>query len=205
MNSSTSSSLPDLVTLLANLGSQIPPIIILLQFVCALMGLYFVSASLVEFWGVGNGNAAKYLKADARFSVARGVIKLLVGGLLTSMSTLQLVGILSRTLTDTYANSRFLSYSPSGNTLAEQSQAAMATLLGIMEIVGFVAMIKGWVTLVHIADGRANTGYGTATAWLLGGVLAWNFKWLTDVINCTFGYNVIGMFVSFGVANTCGS
>ncbi|MDB6009973.1 MAG: putative type secretion system protein IcmC/DotIE [Gammaproteobacteria bacterium] len=205
MNSATSSSLPDLVTLLANFGTQIPPIIILLQFVSALMGLYFVAGSLVEFWGVGNGNAAKYLSAHARFSVTGGVVKLLVGALLAAMSTLQLVGILSRTLTDTYANSRFLSYSPTGNTLEAQSQAAMAALLGIMEIVGFVAMIKGWLTFVHIADGRAQAGYGTATAWLIGGVLAWNFKWLTDVLNCTFGYNVIGMFVSFGAANTCGS
>jgi hypothetical protein len=197
--------MPDLMTILANFSSQIPPIIMMLQGVCALMGLYFVAAAWIEFWGVANHNATKYVAGHARFSVGGGIVKLLIGAFLTAMATLQLVGILSRTLTDTYANSRFLSYAPAGGTFDEQRLAAMAALLGIMQIVGFVAMIKGWVTFTRIADGRSQAGVGTASAWLIGGVLAWNFKWFTDVLNCTIGFNIIGMFAPFGVANTCGS
>jgi hypothetical protein len=197
--------MPDLMTLLANFSSQIPPIIIALQAVAGLIGLYLVAAALVEFWGVDNGNASKFVSAHARFSVLGGIVKLTVGACLCAMGTLQLVGILSRTLSDTYASSRFISYTPAGTTFDEQRLAAMAALLGIMQIVGMVAMLKGWMTFTRMADGRSQAGYGTATAWLIGGVLAWNFKWFCDVLNCTLGFNIIGMFEPFGTASTCGS
>lgn len=195
--------MPNLQTMLLRFSEQIPPIIMLLQSVTALMGLYFIASALMEFWGVDNPNASKFVSGGDRFSVGGGIVQLLIGGILTAMSTLQLVGILSRTLTDDYANSRFLSYTPAGGSFDEQRIAALATILGIMQIVGFTAMVKGWMVINGVAHGKEKGGYGSAFVWLIGGVVAWNFKWFTDVLNCTFGFNVIGMFVPYGMQNAC--
>lgn len=196
--------MPDLMTILANFSSQIGPIIMMLQGICSLMGLWLVAGALIEMWGVTHDNALKYVPSNKRFSIGSAVVQLFIGGVLAAMGTLQLVGVMSRTLTEDYANARFLSYTPTGGTFEEQRLAAMAALLGIMQIVGFVAMVKGWLTVNATANGQARASLGTASAWLIGGVIAWNFKWFTDVLNCTLGFNIIGMFVPFGVASSCG-
>lgn len=197
--------MPDLLAILANVQTQIPPIIMMLQAIASLIGLWLVAGSLIELWGVSHDNALKYVPSRNRFSVGSALVQLVIGSLMCAMGTLQLVGIMSRTLTDDYANSRFLSYTPSSGSFDEQRLAAMAGLLGIMQIVGLVAMMKGWLTLNAHANGQARAGMGTAAAWLIGGVVAWNFKWFTDVTNCTLGWNVIGMFgASFGTPASCG-
>jgi intracellular multiplication protein IcmC len=195
--------MPDLMTLLANVGSQITPIIMMLQAIAALMGVYMTASALIEFFGVSNPNSLKYVSGRDRFSVTGGITQLLIGAILISMSTLEMVGIMSRTLTDDYANSRFLSYTAQTSTFDEQRMAALATILGIMQIVGFVAMVKGWMTLNDIAHQKTQASKGVAFGWMIGGICAWNFKWVTDVINCTFGYNVIGLFTPYGMANAC--
>ena len=195
--------MPDLMTLLANVGSQIAPIIMMLQAIAALMGIYMTGSALVEFFGVSNPNALKYVAGRDRFSMTGGITQLLVGGVLLAMSTLEMVGIMSRTLTDDYANSRFLSYTAQSSTFDEQRMAALTTILGIMQIVGFVSMVKGWMMLSDIAHQKTQASKGMAFGFMIGGILAWNFKWVTDVINCTFGYNLIGMFAPYGIANAC--
>lgn len=195
--------MPDLMTILANLGSQIAPVIMALQVIAGLMGLYLTIGALYEFFGVSNPNMTKYLAGGERFSVGGGIMQLCIGACLLSMSTLEMVGILSRTLTDDYANSRFLSYTAQNATFEEQRLAALHTLLGIMQIVGFVSMTKGWMTFNAIAHQKTQASKGIAFGWLIGGLLAWNFKWFTDVLNCTAGYNIIGIFTPYGVANAC--
>lgn len=195
--------MPDLMKLLANFSSQITPLIIMLQSIAGLMGLYLVAGALTEMWGVTHDNALKYVPGKNRFSAGSAIIQLFIGGILCAMGTLEMVGILSRTLTEDFVSSRFLSYTAANNTFDEQKMAAMSALLGIMQVVGFIAMVKGWLTINRHANGQAQAGLGTATAWLIGGVVAWNFKWFTDMLNCTLGYNMIGMFVPFATANSC--
>jgi intracellular multiplication protein IcmC len=193
----------DWMSILANVGSQIAPIIMMLQAICLVLGIYFIASALVEFFGVSNPNSLKYISGRDRFSVAGGFTQLFMGAAFASMSTLEMVGILSRTLTDDYANSRFLSYTAQSASFDEQRLAALSTILGIMQIIGFVAMMKGWMTFNAIAHHKTSTSKGMAFGWMIGGVLAWNFKWATDVINCTLGYNMIGLFSPYGVANAC--
>ena len=121
----TTSSFPDLMEVLVNVGVIIPPIIMMLQGIAALMGLYLVASSLIEIWGVTHDNAMKYVAGRQRFSVGSALVTMFVGSILLAMGTLELVGILSRTLTGDYANSRVtadsLAYSGGGG-LAEKAQ-----------------------------------------------------------------------------------
>lgn len=185
---------PDLVTVMVNIGKVIPPIIMMLQGIAVLMGAYLTAGALVEIWGVTHDNALKYVAGKNKFSVGSAVVQLFIGAILLSVGTLEWMGIMSRTLTGDYANSRMLSYSSSGTTLQEQAQLATLALLGIMQIVGFIAMIKGWMTVNGYYNQQSQAGLGTATGWIVGGILAWNFKWFSDVLNNTIGFNLVGLF-----------
>jgi len=191
----------DLMSVLVRLGDVVPSMIMLLQSIIGLIGLWLTSGALVELWGAHNPNANKYLAGNRQFSTASALVQLVIGGVLAAMSTLQLVGVLSRTLTEDFASSRFLTYTPADNSFDEQRLAAMAAILGIMQVVGLIAMVKGWLTINSHVKGQSKTGYGMAFAWLIGGVICWNFKWFTDVLNCTVGFNIIGIFNPFGVAS----
>lgn len=188
------SNFPDLLTVLVNIGEVIPPIIMMLQGIAALIGLYLVSSALVDFWGAANDNATKYISGNQRFSAGAAIIKIVIGSVMLAMGTLEWMGIMSRTLTGDYATSRMLSYSQEGTTLKEQAQVATLALLGIMQVVGFIAMVKGWLTINGYYNQRTQAGLGQATGWIVGGILAWNFKWFSDVLNNTIGFNLVGLF-----------
>jgi len=184
----------DLVNVLVNVGKVVPTAIMMLQSIGALMGLYLIASALVEIWGVTHDNALKYVAGRQRFSYGSAFVQLFVGTILVTMGTLEWMGIMSRTLTGNYANSRMLSYSQSGTTLQAQAQLATLALLGIMQIVGFIAMVKGWLTINAYYNGQSQTGWGTASGFIIGGILAWNFKWFSDVLNNTIGFNLVGLF-----------
>ncbi|KPY55656.1 MULTISPECIES: hypothetical protein [Pseudomonas syringae group] len=185
---------PDLVQIMVNVGKIIPPLIMMLQGISALIGLYLTAGALIEIWGVTHDNALKYVAGKNKFSIGSAIVQLFIGAILLSVGTLEWMGIMSRTITGDYANSRMLSYSSSGSTLKEQAQLATLALLGIMQVVGFIAMIKGWLTVNGYYNQQSQAGLGTATGWIIGGILAWNFKWFSDVLNNTIGFNLIGLF-----------
>lgn len=184
----------DLVAVLVNVGKVVPTAIMMLQGIAALMGLYLIASALVEIWGVTHDQALKYVSGRQRFSYGSAFVQLVAGTVLLTMGTLEWMGIMSRTLTGDYANSRMLSYSQSGTTLQEQAQLATLALLGIMQIVGFIAMVKGWLTINAYYNGQSQTGWGAASGYMIGGILAWNFKWFSDILNNTIGFNLVGLF-----------
>lgn len=191
--------MPDLLTVLVNIGTVIEPLIWTMQWVILLMGAFFTAAALVDLWGVNNANATKFLNARENYSLWGAATKMITGAIFVSLGTLEWMGIMSRTVTGDYATSRFLSYCASasacaGSTLQQQAQYATLALLGIMQIVGLVAMVKGWLTINARNTGRSNASYGQAATWMAGGVAAWNFKWMSDMLNNTIGFDLIGLF-----------
>lgn len=195
----STSQFPDLLELLVNAGHVAPYLLMMLQGIVALMGFYLVGSALVELWGVSHDNALKYVAGRQRFSTGSALVTLLIGGFMSSLSTLDLMGILSRTLSDTYAASRIMpqdmTYSP-GGSLSEKGEVATIALLSIMQVVGFVAMVKALMTVNRYYNNE-QAQLGSAAGWALGGVLCWNFKWFSDVVNNTLGFNVISIFTPF--------
>jgi len=167
------SAFPDLIDVLVNVGAVIPSIIMMLQGIVVLMGLYLVSHSLVEIWGVTHDNAMKYVAGRQRFSVGSALISMFIGSILLAIGTLELVGILSRTLTGDYANSRItadaLSYTGGGG-LTEKAHVATLAMLGIMQVIGLIAMVKGWLTVNRYYNQQGQAGLGQATGWIVGGL-----------------------------------
>ena len=193
---------PDLVELLINAGQVAPALLMMMQGIVAVMGLYLVGSALVELWGVSHDNALKYVAGRQRFSTGSALISLMVGALMSAMSTLNLMGILSRTLSDDYAAERINEIMPTGMTysaassLADKGAVATVALLSIMQVVGFVAMVKALMTVNRYYNNE-QAHLGTASSWAIGGILCWNFKWFSDVVNNTLGFDVISMFTPF--------
>lgn len=194
-----SDGFPDFLVMLINLGKAAPALLMLMQGVVALIGLYLVGSALVELWGVSHDNALKYVAGRQRFSIGSALISLLVGATLSTMSTLNLVGILSRTVTDNYAEGRIMpdsmAYS-SGDSLADKGAVAMIALLSIMQVVGFVAMTKALMTINRYYNNE-QAHLGSAAGWMLGGILCWNFQWFANVVDNTLGYGIISLFSPF--------
>ena len=196
----SSSDFPDLIDVLINIGAVIPALIMMLQAFTALIGLYLVSSSFIEIWGVTNDNALKYVAGRQKYSIGSAIITLFIGSFLLALSTLELVGVLSRTLSGGYASSRITAESlayTSGGGLEEKAQIATLVLLGIMQVVGFIAILKGWLTLNQYYNQQGQASLRQSWGWMIGGILAWNFKWFSDVINNTLGFNLIGLFTPF--------
>jgi len=194
--SGTPTTGPDLLTILVNIGQIIPAFIGMLQWVVLFMGLYLFVAGLIQLFAAEDG-ASRYIATAVRPTVSGALAHIVFGVFLMTMGDLELVGILSRSLTGNYANSRMLSYGTAGTTLADRAAQAQQALLGILQIVGFIAMTKGILTFnQHYSQGQSKASLGTATTWLLGGILAWNFLWFGTAVNELVGYAVIPLYGS---------
>lgn len=192
---------PDLMLMLVNLGKVIPTFIMLGQITVGLIGVYLTGKGLIELFGASNDNMSKHLSSQNGYNTTAGIVAILIGGVLVSLSTLEFIGVLSRSITGDYVSTRMtadaLSYSQGANSSAkEKALAATLALLALMQAVGFVAISKSVLTFNAYFKQKTNEPIGKAIAWALGGMLAWNFKWFSDVLNNTFGFNFIGLFSS---------
>lgn len=188
------SSQPDLMLILINIGRQIPTFIMLAQVISGFAALYFVGTGIIDLWLANYPGSEKHFSGARHASNMGAFAKLFGGGLFACLATLQLVGVLSRSITGDYVNSRALSYSTGGGSFAEQAQLATLAMLGIMQAVGMCAIFRGITSLIERGNGSKETSFGKITIWFIGGLLAWNFKWFSDVVNNTIGFNVISLF-----------
>lgn len=190
--------MPDLISVMINVGQIAPIFIMLLQGLSIFGGFYLVGASMIDFYLCTNDNSSKMLSANSKASVSGATIKLIVGGFLVGLGTLQVVGIFSRSLTGDYVNSRMMSYSSSGTSIAEQAQLAVYALLSIMQAVGMSAIYRGFWALVERHNGNSQgNSYAKIAGWFIGGILAWNFKWTSDLVNNQLGFNIISILTPF--------
>jgi hypothetical protein len=190
---------PDLIEVLLNAGKVAPALLMLMQGIVAVIGLYLVGSALVELWGVSYDNALKYVAGRQRFSTGSALISLLIGALMSALSTLNLMGVLSRTFSDDYASERIMPSSmaySAADSIANKGAAAAVVLLSIMQVVGFVAMVKSLLTINRYYNNE-QADLGSAATWAIGGILAWNFQWFANVVNNTLGFSIISIFTPF--------
>ena len=68
----------------------------------------------------------------------------------------------------------------------------LQALVGIVQLVGFIAFIRGWLILIANAShsGGGQNSMGKALTHIIGGVLAINIVGLVDVLWNTFGFKI---------------
>jgi len=188
------------MTMLIGIGKSIPSIVMLIQLTAMVVGVYFTIDGLIEVWGANNQNLSKHISSQRSYSTTGGMIQILIGSLLLSIGTLEFVGILSRSITGDYAAARMtadiLSYTPRENsTVQEKAVAVTMALLALMQAVGLIAIIKGFFGMNrYFKQTGAAAPFSVSLTWVIGGIIAWNFKWFSDVLNNTIGFDFISLF-----------
>lgn len=200
-----------MLSILVNSGRHVAYGIDLVRYIMMATGVYFVLTGLVELWAVSDDRALKYLRGRDRLNHGSAIVSLLLGGILLAMAQVTSTGglaVLSRTIgvTTSGAGSNW-SWAWDGPMTAEAAEQmhskadlgqlthyAKLGLLGIMKVLGLAAILRGWLTLNAYYNQRYNAGLGTAIAWLIGGVLAWNLQWFADILNNSLGVNLFWAF-----------
>lgn len=187
----------DLTEIIIRLGQVMPPLIMVIQLISGFLGVFLIGSALLEIWGASDANNQKYLTSSQRFSIGSAVIQIFIGVFLLSLSTLEFMGILTRSFTGNYVDSRIgieqLNYS--GNpSLKQRAQLALMAILAMLQAIGIIAIIKAFLTANGRAKGTSNASYGAAACWLIGGIICWNFKFFNDVLNYSVGFNILGLF-----------
>ncbi len=192
MNSST--GMPSLMDILVNFGAIAPLIIQVMQGIMALAGVWLTGMAIIEFYCSSNANAARFLPGSQRFTVGSATVQLLIGACLISLSTLEFIGIATRTVTGNSVSSKLMAYQTSGNTLADESAIALHAMLALIQLMGFCAIAKSLFMMNKRAHGQEPGAPTIAWGFLIGGLIAWNFQIFAQAMDSLTGFNILGSF-----------
>jgi hypothetical protein len=190
----STSGMPDLMTILINFGGLAPIILEVGQGVMAMMGVILTGMAIMEFYCTSNESASRFLPGAQRYTVGSGVVQLLIGAALISLSTLELIGIATRTFTETEVTSRLMAYQTGGETLSDQAQAAAQSILLILQLMGFCAIARSLFMLNARAHGTDSSSAVMAWCFFGAGLVAWNFQLFAQGLDSMTGFNILSYF-----------
>lgn len=97
------------------------------------------------------------------------------------------------------------SFSMTANSLLTSSgggaggAGAIVAVLGFVQILGFIAFVRGWLVLHKFNTGDAKDGLGRAATHIVGGAAAINIKWTIGMLAETFAPGMIGTLSGLGI------
>lgn len=188
------SGMPDLMDILINVGAIAPTIIQLMQGLMALAGVWLTGMAIMEFYCTSNENAARFLPGAQRFTVGSATVQLIIGAALISLSTLELIGIATRTATGTEVTSRLMAYQSGGNTMADEASVAVHGILALIQLMGFCAVAKSLFMFNAHAHAKDHGSPSMAWGFFVGGLIAWNFQIFAEGMHHLIGFNILGAF-----------
>lgn len=87
-----------------------------------------------------------------------------------------------------YGQEAQLGYDTSGGDIL--TAQSMHALLALIQLVGVISFIRGWVQLSHLSNpGRGQESVGKAATHILGGIMAVNIQGTIQMFQVTFGFN----------------
>lgn len=190
----SSSGMPNLMDILVNFGAIAPLIVEVMQGLMAFAGVWLTGMAIMEFYCTSNENAARFLPGAQRFTVGSATVQLVIGALLISLSTLEFIGIATRTVTGGEVTSRLMAYQTGGNTMADETQVALQGMLRLIQLMGFCAVAKSLFMMNSRAHGQEPGSPTVAWGFLVGGLIAWNFQLFAQGIDSITGFNILSAF-----------
>lgn len=96
------------------------------------------------------------------------------------------------------------SFSMTANSLLTSSAGAgsagaIVAVLGFVQILGFIAFVRGWLVLHKFNTGDARDGLGRAMTHIAGGAAAINIKWTIGMLAATFAPDMVGTLSGLGM------
>ena len=171
------------VDILTNIAHSMEPVEKLVSGAAYLMGLGFAFKAILSL----KQNAERTMSSASNSSIKEPAIYLLVAAMLIYLPTgFQVM------MNTTFGYSNVLAYAPISsnsstlNILFGQDSAVGASLALIIQTIGLIAFIRGWVLIARSASqGQPPGGTGKGLTHVFGGILAMNIVGTLQVINNT--------------------
>ena len=178
-----SSAISDYVDILGNIASNVMSVQTLISGFAYFLGILFVAKALMTLKEHGEQRTMMSQKN----SMKEPLIYFVAGGMLLFAPTA--FKAVMETLYGT--NASIIAYGPltKGSPLADvfyANSSAGASLVKIVQTIGLVAFVRGWVLIARAgSQGQAPGGMGKGFIHVIGGVLAINIVGTIDMINNT--------------------
>ena len=171
------------VDVLSNIANSLAPVEKLVSGAAYLMGLGFAFKALLSL----KQNAERTMSSASNASVKEPAVFMLVACVLIYLPTgFQVI------MNTTFGYSNVLAYAPISsnnstlNVLFGQDSAVGESLSLIIQTIGLIAFVRGWVLIARSASqGQPPGGTGKGLTHVFGGILAMNIVGPLQIINNT--------------------
>lgn len=167
-----------IVKVLASLNSSMNAIWFMLVGMMYTLGIYFSVSAMMKLKKFGQRNAFMQVSA----SLIGPAATLLIGVMLMYFPT-----TLKVMLSSVYETPELQEFSYNQSTQGSFWTSAILQLKQVIQVVGLIAFIRGWILLVRSTGENSPPGTaGKGVMHVLGGLMAINIVGTVDVINSTF-------------------
>ncbi len=176
---SSSGSSVDFQSMLQNLSRSYPNIWKLLTATAYVMGFFFAFKGVYALKAYGESRTMMSSSANIKGPIAYLFAATM---LIFSPAAFHMINFTF------FGTSNILSYT--GGGVGSISQTSIDSVIGVVQIIGLIAFIRGWVYVARSGEqSGGQQGSGKALTHIIGGALAINVVQLKDVIWNTFGFS----------------
>lgn len=170
----------DIAQMLINLSDTVPTLMNLVAAAAWVMGIFFGYAAIYHLKAYGYGMTMMTQQTGLKQPVTY---------LIVAVALIWLPTMLSVVMNSTFGYSNPLAYSQFPRSRGDLSMWFIA-LLRIVQLVGLIAFIKGWVIIARASgQGRQET-FGKGLVHLLGGIAAFNIVGTARMLANTLGVSL---------------
>lgn len=152
-----------------------------------LVGLFLMCASVFAW--------AKVMEGRSNVSLKVPISLFIVGTLIFQIKSALTV------IEDTFSMTHdgVLGAAGGGGGGSAAGAGAVAAIMGFVQILGFIAFVRGFLILHKYNTGEQRDGLGRALTHIVGGAMAINIKWTAAMLADTFAPGLKGTLSSLGV------
>lgn len=178
----------DLLAVLINFPSILDPAITLAVATSTLIGVWMVGQALMNAYILSLDNSSAW----GSNATINGVIwSLIIGGIL--VMPVFYIQIFGNTLLAVPVTSQGMLYQATG--LSDTQRAAVKALFGLFTLAGFVAFLRGWITLNKYANNVIREGLGTGITFVVFGTLLVYLDVVLDAISDLTGIDFVSILL----------
>lgn len=167
----------DLAAMILNLGASLEGISNLIAAVTYILGVLLIAKGIFRLRVMADQRSQMHQPME----LGGPLISLLIGGMLIWSNTL--LDSMTQTMWGTTSP---LDYTPS---LTGDYIAVWDVILKIMQIIGFIAFIRGWYYLTRVGQQSQPGMVGKGLTHIIGGTMAYHMGATINVLMTTFGFD----------------
>ncbi len=188
------------VDVLQNSGTVIVATTTVVRYACIFIGFIIFCRALVDCVAVIDPvNASRYITQVRRPSAMGCLTKVIIAVVLAQLGlNLQLVDVMGSFLNDTTPDAvTYYDYAQNvGNTYTAEMNLTVLVLIGVSQLVGLLALVKGLLIWRDNSDGIGKSTNAQGFVYLIGGMLAYKIEDVHALFATVFGldfFKIIGL------------